>query len=63
MMKTPKSKSRFHQTGTNGTSELRPINPNAAGIEIGSEFHRVSVPRERTSKCVRRFSCYTHGLL
>ncbi|MEH2072481.1 MAG: hypothetical protein V7K47_30750 [Nostoc sp.] len=39
MMKTPKSKSRFHQTGMNETSDLRPINPNAAGIDIGSEFH------------------------
>jgi len=62
MMKTPKSKSRFHQTGTNGTSELRPINPNAAGIDIGSEFHWVSVPKERTSECVRRFGCYTADL-
>jgi hypothetical protein len=39
MMKTPKSKSRFRQSRTNDTSDLRPINPNAAGIDIGSEFH------------------------
>jgi hypothetical protein len=39
MMKTPKSKSRSHQLSANETSDLRPINPNAAGIDIGSEFH------------------------
>ena len=45
MMKTPKFKSRFHQPRTNDTSDLRPINPNAAGIDIGSESHWVSVPK------------------
>ncbi|WP_414573373.1 hypothetical protein [Nostoc sp. CCY 9925] len=45
-MKTPKSKSRFHQPRTNETSDLRPINPNAASIDIGSEFHWVSVPKD-----------------
>ena len=46
MMKTPKSKSRFHQPTTNATSDLRLINPNAAGIDIGSEFHA----RERSKR-------------
>ncbi|MDV2996786.1 MAG: hypothetical protein N4J56_006491 [Chroococcidiopsis sp. SAG 2025] len=62
MMKTPKSKSRFRQPSTNETSELKPINPNAAGIDIGSEFHWVSVPKQRASECVRRFGCYTADL-
>ena len=62
MMKTPKFKSRFHQPITNDTSDLRPINPNAAGIDIGSESHWVSVPKDRTSESVRRFGCYTADL-
>jgi len=62
MMKTPKPKSRFHQPSTNETSDLRPINPNAAGIDIGSEFHWVSVPKDRASESVRRFGCYTAEL-
>lgn len=62
MMKTPKSKSHFHQPSRNETSDLRPINSNAAGIDIGSEFHWVSVPKDRASECVRRFGCYTADL-
>ncbi len=62
MMKTPKSKSRSHQPSANETSDLRPINPNAAGIDIGSEFHWVSVPKDRASESVRRFGCYTADL-
>lgn len=62
MMKIPKSKSHFHQPSTNQTSDLRLINPNAAGIDIGSEFHWVSVPKDRASECVRRFGCYTAEL-
>ncbi|WP_242055791.1 IS110 family transposase [Nostoc flagelliforme] len=62
MMKTPKSKSHFHQPRTNETSDLRPINPNAAGINIGSEFHWVSIPKDQASVSVRRFGCYTTDL-
>lgn len=62
MMKTPKSKLHFHQTSANGASGLRAIHPNAAGIDIGSEFHWVSVPEDRASKCVKRFGCYTADL-
>ncbi|HCF29617.1 MAG TPA: IS110 family transposase [Cyanobacteria bacterium UBA11049] len=38
------------------------MNPNAAGIDIGSEFHWVSVPKDRACECVRRFGCYTADL-
>ncbi|MBD2249480.1 IS110 family transposase [Nostoc sp. FACHB-888] len=38
------------------------MNPNAAGIDIGSEFHWVSVPKDRASESVRRFGCYTADL-
>ena len=61
-MKTPKSKSRSYQPSANENSDLRPINPNAAGIDIGSEFHWMSVPKDRASESVRRFGCYTADL-
>ncbi len=57
-----KSKSYFKQSSGNKTSDFRPIHPNAAGIDIGSEFHWVCVPKDRASECVRRFGCYTADL-
>jgi len=35
------------------------INPNAAGIDIGSEEHWVCVPEDRDEQPVRRFACFT----
>jgi len=35
------------------------LNPNVAGIDIGSREHFVSVPEDRDSQPVRRFGCYT----
>ena len=35
------------------------LNPNAAGIDIGSEFHYVAVPSDRDEKPVRKFACFT----
>ena len=55
MMKTPKSKSRFHQPRTNETSDLRPINPNAAGIDIGSEFHWVECSQKSSLRVCKTF--------
>lgn len=43
-------------------SDLQQINLNAAGIDIGSEFHYVAVPEDRTEESVRKFSCYTSDL-
>src|SRR5258708_3919714 len=43
----------------------RSIHPNAAGIDIGSRFHVVAVPRERDERTVRTFqtfSCDLHQL-
>lgn len=40
----------------------QPINLNAAGIDIGSDTHWVSVPPERDSHSVRRFGCFTADL-
>ena len=41
---------------------LTPINPNAAGIDIGADSHWVSVPADRDEQNVREFSCYTPDL-
>jgi len=38
------------------------IHPDAAGIDIGNEFHYVAVPQKRDSEPVRRFGCTTAEL-
>jgi transposase len=38
------------------------VNPNAAGIDAGSESHFVSVPEDRASEPVRAFGTFTHDL-
>lgn len=38
------------------------INPNAAGIDAGSEAHLVSVPEDRTEEAVRTFGTFTKDL-
>lgn len=41
---------------------LSRVHPNAAGIDIGSETHYVSVPEDRDPQSVRRFGCCTGHL-
>jgi transposase len=41
---------------------LSEINPNAAGIDIGADYHWVSVPEGRESVSIRRFACFTADL-
>jgi len=41
---------------------LSPINPNAAGIDIGADRHWVSVPVGRDNENVRSFACFTADL-
>ena len=41
---------------------IEAINPNAAGIDIGSERHYVAVPADRSEEPVRNFGCYTPDL-
>ncbi|WP_372367196.1 hypothetical protein [Candidatus Uabimicrobium sp. HlEnr_7] len=36
------------------------INPDAAGIDIGSKEHWVCVPSDRDSKNIRKFSAFTY---
>ena len=42
--------------------ELSLVNPNAAGIDLGADFHWVSVPEGRDSESIRRFRCFTADL-
>ncbi len=45
-----------------GRSELRRINPRAAGIDIGSASHWVAIDPSLSERPVREFSAYTAGL-
>lgn len=38
------------------------MNPNAAGIDVGSSSHYVAVPPERDERAVREFGCHTSQL-
>ncbi|MBD3626483.1 IS110 family transposase [Cyclobacterium sp.] len=38
------------------------VNPNAAGVDIGSSFHFVAVPADRSETPVRRFGSFTRDL-
>ncbi len=41
---------------------LKPINLNAAGIDIGADSHWVSVASDKNEENVREFKCYTPDL-
>ncbi len=43
-------------------SKLEIMNPNAAGIDIGSSVHYVCIPEERDEQRVQKFSCFTEDL-
>lgn len=43
--------------------QLAQVHLNAAGIDVGSEFHFVAVPGDRDGQPVRRFSAFTADLL
>ena len=61
-IKKQKRKNRKHRRMN--TSHLEQININAAGIDIGAEFHYVAVPngRDPEGQDVRRFSTFTADL-
>jgi len=44
------------------SSSMPVIHPNAAGIDIGSQFHVVAVPPDRIAKSVRTFKSFTGEL-
>ena len=43
-------------------SSIRIVHPNAAGIDIGSESHFVSVPPDRSDESIREYRCFTADL-
>jgi transposase len=51
-----------NKSPSNPSSDLTLLNPNAAGIDIGSGEHWVSVPADRDPQNVRRFGCFTPDL-
>jgi transposase len=42
--------------------KLSMINPNAAGIDIGSKVHYVCVPSDRDNQPIKKFECFTEDL-
>jgi transposase len=56
-----KSKGDVRNAGKSERS-LGSINPNAAGIDCGSEYHFVAVPADRDRESVRKFKTFTTGL-
>ncbi|MCW7551672.1 IS110 family transposase [Endozoicomonas gorgoniicola] len=44
------------------SGHLKTVNLYAAGIDIGSEFHFVAVPKELDEQSVRSFACFTSDL-
>jgi transposase len=43
----------------NTTTPIKIVNPDSAGIDIGSSSHFVAVPPGRDTETVREFECYT----
>ena len=56
------SKHYCRRRGRKLPKELPIVHPNAAGIDIGSECHYVSVPQDRDQETVRCFGCFTPDL-
>jgi transposase len=44
------------------SKQLSPVNQNAAGIDVGSQFHVVAVPADRDDEAVRTFQSFTGDL-
>lgn len=44
------------------STRLTPVHANAAGIDVGSQFHVVAVPGERDDEPVRTFRSFTGEL-
>ena len=46
-----------------GTRQLQVVNPNAAGIDIGSKIHYVAIPEGRANRSIETFGCTTAELV
>ena len=62
MTKSERTRRRILKVLKGQTESFDLINPNAAGIDVGSEQMFVSVPADRDSEPVRVFSSYTEDL-
>ena len=61
----PMNRKRRKKAGTeqqDWSLNLEIVHPNAAGIDIGNEFHYVAVPPGRDPSAVRHFACFTEDL-
>jgi transposase len=57
-----KSKQYRRRHGRRMPRNLEVVNPDAAGIDLGSAIHYVSVPDDRCEEPIRHFGCYTPDL-
>lgn len=57
-----RKKMRKKTTLITKTPALSNVNPNSAGIDIGSKSHFVAIPEGRDSQTVREFGCFTSDL-
>ena len=55
-------KKKVNKVKKSSSHELGLINPNAAGIDVGSRSLFVAVPMDRDEKCVREFPTFTPDL-
>jgi transposase len=63
MLAREKSSDKPKTKGKESKKAIETLNPNAAGIDIGSESHYVSVGIEKDERPVRNFGCYTPDLV
>jgi hypothetical protein len=61
-MKMAKTNQQERKNKKKGLPSFPIINPNAAGIDIGSMEHWVAVPEDRDEQPVRKFACFTQDL-
>ena len=51
-----------NQKGSNTRKGFEMINPDAAGIDIGSKVHYVCIPEGRDSVRIKSFGCFTEDI-
>jgi transposase len=61
-MKMAQTNQQERKNKKKGLPSFPIINPNAAGIDIGSMEHWVAVPEDRDEQPVRKFACFTQDL-
>lgn len=59
MLSKPNKKSKDQKA----SEKFEQINPNTAGIDIGSKSHYVAIPQDRDDQNVREFPTFTNSLL